>query len=773
MSEDEGSKSNLLKSLYDLPDLQEGMSLGIERGSLLKSFVNQRIGKLELRAYGAGEPPFINLRDALEDSAWTPVEETANTYQQTVSVPSTLSGSYTPRLWEGDTELPSKGSVADVDAVPGSFHVAEASDAWTISYHPSGSGPPTSNNRRVYWAARPTAYVGSIGRVDGGVCEGLHIAHPLSNAGCVQMGPGGTVRQCLLQDGGKHNLVHAGGRIEDVICLGSTPTSVRGPLAQSAISWFQDDNVTTPQDIVERNFIIVGTNGLASLGHTNGAGFTQAEVKGHVEIDTAFGGRWPEGAVIEGLYTRHSGTAPSADVIRYGQLDGNGPQRNGGNDNGVVVEDSVILYQALTRNLETGVSVTLRRCTVFAKDRQILRNVGGDAYDLTLEHCVLVNLGRGIGDSGASIDGDHCVFFDNRPDRELNHAGETLLADLQSATGGFANSAWLTVPQFRSFFQNGIEGWLRGDVRLNPDAAVTTASGDTLAGELPDGTPVADVGPQKHWDWAQTRPADGPPTQWPTPPETEEEGKRYISNPADWDWTQSPPTYIKTVENVLTAAYEMGQASGDEPDLVGTNDARVVTGNPGRTDSPYGTARTFNEDALFRTKELIFSDSKAGALISTPVLISSLSSSSALVSSKSGSEGVEVRIQSDGSVSAQFGYYQNPYVATLETPSDILSTDTWYLIQAWFDIIRGQVGVRVNDTEYHAAAGLLNGVRNDDGATVIGAQKNKTSKIEGAIGRLFFWDISPSRTDRDWLYNGGDYRSFGEVQNYSTTVPNP
>jgi hypothetical protein len=769
MSAEDVSPSASFYTLYDLPSLQDGATIGIERGSELASFVDQRLNSLELRAYGTGPPPFINLRDPLDDSAWDSLDGYANTYQQTVSTPSTISGAYTPRLWEEYTELPSKGSVSDVDAAPGSFHVEEDTDTWTISYHPSEGGDPTSSAQTVYWAARPTAYVGSTGRVDGGVCEGLHIAHPLSNAGCIQMGPGGVVDRCLLVDGGKHHLVIASGTIRDTVMTKAVPDDVRGILAKSIVAFFADsDHVQEAQDYRVEGVVFTNTPAQAYVGHSVPAGSTLT-IRGHVinEVDT--GGALPDIPVTwTGGYVNRCRWPTGVDTLRYAMYDG---REVTGNFqawlNDATIEQSV-LHGMISRRPNSA-TFTLRNCIVWGflgNAPMGFGNLSGNAMTYDFENCLLLGNGALRDDGRDTIRLRRCLLYD--PFNEVP-TGESL-SQLQTDHDVDGSNAYLTSDQLEALFFGDLRSPLKGDHRIDESANVTAADGTVYSGQLPDGTPLSEVGVTKTWDWSDNRAVPGRPTQWPTPPQDEADGTAYISAPDSWNWEGTPHENIRRTTNILTHAYEMsGSAGGGETDQIGTNDFSVTSGSPGSATIAGTSARTFDGNDVMKASPITPapSDVWGGMLlrIDTRPSESSAQYDWKLFSDAAPNNGHEVRADlSTDEIYYRIKQNRKDNEVSLRVPSSSYSVGIPFVLQFWTNKTLGEYGLRVDDTSAIQSAAI-------NGAAQIGLNQSSNARLmqNGAVATLgrfvFAVNTETSQEDRDWVYNDGNFRTIFEIQN--------
>jgi hypothetical protein len=92
------------------------------------------------------------------------------------------------------------------------------------------------------------------------------------------------------------------------------------------------------------------------------------------------------------------------------------------------------------------------------------------------------------------------------------------------------------------------------------------------------------------------------------------------------------------------------------------------------------------------------------------------------------------------------------------------------VVQMWNDPERGETGIRVSETESVFDTVIGGGLDTRGGPLVIGSQSGGGRHVDGAIGPLLWAEASPTPADRDWLYNGGSFRTLSEIQNRTVTV---
>jgi hypothetical protein len=97
----------------------------------------------------------------------------------------------------------------------------------------------------------------------------------------------------------------------------------------------------------------------------------------------------------------------------------------------------------------------------------------------------------------------------------------------------------------------------------------------------------------------------------------------------------------------------------------------------------------------------------------------------------------------------------------------VVTTATWYFVEAWHNAATNQIGVAVNgvgNTSTHTT-----GSRDETGPFQIGAL-NSGSHLDGVVDEFGYWkNYIPNSTERTWLYNAGVGRTIENIYVYGVT----
>jgi hypothetical protein len=751
-----------------LPSLSQGETIGIERGSLFRGKGNISPGAddTSVEAYGSGAPPEIDCSVLADHEAWSPVDNQSNIYRQEVDPPSFrgVANEAYPQAFEENREIPHRETVAEVENTPGSFNLDTSANPWVLYYHPTGSTDPRIDGKQLAYAYTPIGVnlAGPGIHNKSGVIKGLKVRRPLGGRGGVGPGVGGAVKKCLLYQGGKHHMIHPGGVIEDTVFAGSTIN--RGTLFSSAIAWFQGKHVTETYDAEVRRTVFRSMQANPSLSHDSN--FSESVIRGGVFYDVPRAGHWPgETLTMEGGYLYNArnipaikkGTGHVYDGLMVDGLDDERGTGGGVMRKGFTMRNSVVLSQGLTNTVEAGQSFSFENCVLIGKT---IRQKTDNTPSIRLKNCIIAALFSDVVGDGFSLDprSDHCIFVTRSDVSETDLNGNRRsLRQLQNDTGAFANSAFLTVEQWRNFF----EDWRRGDVRIRSDARVTHAEG-TVSSTLPDGTPLTEVGPQRYWNGNTNQLEDGRPTQWPTPPLDEEDDETFVKG--SWDWFQDPVDHENTVTlgDHLTAYWAMAGAPGDnEPDLIGQNDLEVLRGNTrsGRTDD-FHYRRFDGENGYLETDPNDALENPLRFWMAFPIRLQSFKEEqSILVAMKT--KGYRVKAVVKGAL--RFKLKHNAFTSFVNA-SITASTDQFQVVQMWSDPERALVGFRVGENEVVRDGAYGIGVNTGPKPFKLGAD------FSGDVGPWMIANAVPRQADRQWLGNDGRFRSLTEIRNHDMTM---
>lgn len=778
---DDGTQGNPFDSLDDVPNLEDQIRIGLERGSVFRDgYLSGAPANATVSTYGVGEPPLIDLSDRVDASAWTAVDGTVNVYRVEVPVPTFRNvpeNEVQEQLYENGTELPAQDTVADVEETPGSFFLDRGGAPWQLYYHSTDSADPRESQKTVAYAARPIGInltgIGASG--EGGRVEGIKIRRPLGFRGCAAVGAGGTIERCLFYEGGKHHTVHPGGMLRDTIFVRSTTNRRR--VFASACVWFQGQGVDEKQPVHAEYVIFRNLKATPFDHHTQGAGWeTPSRATGTVLWKTPHPGQLPAPLVSDGGYSYHSrgGITRAEDgnaTYRRYLIDGLGAQK--GADlirTDFTIEDSVVVDEILSRQPASGTTITIRNCVIVGA---FLQDQSGNRPTILFENCVFLAL------SGEPVthpfdlhpDTHHCLFFSGRSDEEVWFLGQSCsLSKLQSDTGAFQNSAWMSAEQFWEMYPE----WRRGNFLIPSGAEVTHADG-TVSTTLPDGTPIEAVGPQTHWDWNNREVAEGSPTQWPTPPITEEEDNAYSQNPQSWNWKGTPVDHRKNVSlsEGVTAFWPMNGERGDtETDLVGENPLSTVGGAPSGGTASHWSYRSFDgeNDYLQQDMPSAVLNDLPNLWISVPLRPKSNAKQYVIQGRVIGDTGFELKLQSDGGLTARMHLgFSGPIISV--STRDEIATEEWTIVQFWYSRSTGKMGIQNDGNSASVKYGAHNSfIRTLSAPFTIGAKNNGGWNFEGDIGPMMLATLPPQPEDRDWVYNEGTYRSLTEFENRTVEV---
>lgn len=771
-----GTRAEPVGSLDELAQLVSGGDLvRVERGSTFSSqAVLGGFDNVKFQPYGTGDLPFIDCSEELPDGDWSITSGQSNTYEQSVSPSTAGVPSVSARVFEDGEELQIQSSISDVEANPGSFYADQSSAPYVLYVHPTGSTTPSSDGKLYEWTKRSGAVIfRAFNELSPATIRGLVARRPLSESGTHQVPAGGTIQECLSIDGGKHHFIHGGGEIIDSISFGE-PTRD----AKISLVWFHGNGTPSfrPIEAYHENYMAIKTGGAGTFSTVAHKGFDPATVRGMVQYECVspqtnstddFRGVYAYSSTIGRLNKQATIQESIYDNIGVTGINGGRPRGNDVTYKNCVISDTL----ARKKTFSSSATTTFEKCVLISTSDLIFDDISSNGTSIELNNCLVINLRSNLrifADSGPLV-GDNCIFMAASPNVEVqldSNAGQAL-STLQADTGAFGNSVFATHDQYRSLMQGSIR---EGDMRINGSADVTAADGTVYSGQLPDGTPLTDVGIQRRWDYQQRQAVPGAPSQWPTPPTSLQECKTYVSDPSAHEWRG--PELITHKNEVslgdrLAAFWKMNGGSGeDELDEIGSN-TLVQTGGVGSGSNSDFPFRTFDntqrleigspDAALKRNRPL---------WVAAPVRPDDLSAPfSYIIKWFNNGDGYQVRQELDGQdLFVQLGGAElKKYFSVAQ--------GQFAIVQIWTNPVLGEGGVRlggvesISDRTFHARF-------QDPDATsfYVGGDGRSYRSFIGAIGPLMVANAYPTKADRDWLYNGGSYRTLSEIQNRTVTV---
>ena len=642
-----------------------------------------------------------------------------------------------------------------------------SSDPWVIYVHPTGSTDPSTDGKLYEWAARDYAVHmggGSAGGLQPTTVRGIVAQDQLAADGAIIVPGEGRIVQCMVERGGKHHFLHGGdGIVKDSVAYGQSSNYTGIPLV-----YFQPDSGSLPDlPVTVERYGNIKTERpyLTTNAHV---GFKPADIR----YCWAYASEGPfnsSGARFEGVYIEecHNTVRNTNIELIGGVLNGFGaPDSNSEARGDITIRDSLIANQRVTRVPLSSQSVTVENSVIISQGKTVFEDDRNENPDVILNRCIVV--GDPVDGSSTIAGGDDCIFVSPNDANEVWLGGfRGTLSDLQSNTGAFGNSVFCTMDQLGSLFQG---DYLKGDVRVSGNATVTDASGSVLS-TLPDGTLLQDIGMQRHPDFDAKTMVDGALPQWITPPKTQQEGRDFIADPDSHNW-QKPVSRKSEDVNLgasLLGYYEMSN-TGDEPDQTGQN-ADLPPLQPIAQKS--ATNWPYRECVDGGGRFVIDVSNLNGPLDSLPNrfwlavplrLRSNNLISGTVISFWRASKKRSFKIYYDKS-NSQYDIELHKDSGGPETFTAPDNVGDWQIFQLWVNHVTGERGLRIDDTETVVEPSSL---------SPMSGPRSNTDFLIGSnapvdVGPLMIADVSPDQQDRNWLYNGGSYRSLSAVQGRTVT----
>jgi hypothetical protein len=506
------------------------------------------VNSLVVYAYGTGNAPLLDASDAISAGSFSLSahgDAGGVCYEAAYTRGTGTEGGVDyVMLWEGDTRLTRRTSVALCAANAGSYY-ADPDDAAssTLYVHPYGSTNPTSDGKTYSVTMRGG---GLYARQRSGMnIEGIRTRRGWTHYGPLAPGATSIVRKAIVDGGGIHHLVTGGDLVEDVVAL-DLPS---GHPETYPVVFYRPDG--SANDAVARRVFVIGTTGVLNVSlfaHTDGATrwrsvtYDQCILTdgGRFDGDTAdktisncaaLRGTSPvalttrDTLLVERVLIRDGTTAPGQPALMQSDGPGSAAPRAVTIRNSVILITSADAAGAAITFANTAGTLLIENCVIyFADGFNDAIAVNLDGYDAsnrlaaTVRNCIIVtqqtdtrNVIRG---TACDYTGENNIFYCTAGAPAFSDGGTPVsgLAAWQAATGSDADSV-TGDPGFSGDVES-------GDFRL-------TAAGlaDTMG-----------CGPLAHWDYNTRAIVATPPVAWPTPPITLAEAEAYIADPQAWDF---------------------------------------------------------------------------------------------------------------------------------------------------------------------------------------------------------------------------------------------
>lgn len=588
---DDGNDGLTLATAFETLDVAEtallaignGASLALVRGSDWRDSVS--LGSttgVSVGVVGSGDVPVIRCTDVA--TGWT--QPDAGTYPNVWYLPNWISeldsSNYRLAAYEDGYELPNVASLALVNATEGRSFITTSPDGDDAIYiHATGSGDPNSNGKAYEVSKRVSGiYTAAIGDLGLSVVGPVIIERAPWTSGGIVTAVNGTLKRINIRDSARGAFLTSG-LVEDSIFSGGSPRTNSGTSNQLV---FFTTTAGSYTGTVRRCGFVAGDNPdsvtyesiSAVFSHNDQAGVTHnctTEQCWVVNIESMGGFRGGTHSHVA-PYIKQSG-CPVLDVASTGPV----PITYGLFNRGVgtaqltswdVVHTFEHCVSYAHKNIRTGDGFEVNNCIWWqpatANAHAIANVIGAGVPNFELNYSVCVtetwNRAMDMG-SSTSYTGDYNIFASFLSGRQARFryngventgAGATQykLKWWQDETGqdanscyilpadqtaGGANALWLAYAEAAGGTDLTTIGPSVGDFRINPSARVYSGADVAYIGTFPDDvTPITAVGPQFHWNWNTNAVASGPPTAWPTVPETEAEQATYINDPSGWDF---------------------------------------------------------------------------------------------------------------------------------------------------------------------------------------------------------------------------------------------
>ena len=217
----------------------------------------------------------------------------------------------------------------------------------------------------------------------------------------------------------------------------------------------------------------------------------------------------------------------------------------------------------------------------------------------------------------------------------------------------------------------------------------------------------------------------------------------------------------------LVAYWSLDESSGSAIDAYGDNDLTddvTVASTTGKVSN----CRDFEADSakyLYRTSTADLSMGDVDFSVQAWVQIESKSTTRTILA-KFATASAEYLLQHDNSID-RFQFVVKTLASTFKTAIannlGAPSLATWYLVHAWHDSVNNEIGIAVNAGTADTLANA-DGVQSGNDNFVLGLNNGSDNYWDGLIDEVGVWKKVLTSTERTWLYNSGNGRSYADIQ---------
>jgi hypothetical protein len=166
--------------------------------------ISPGIDNVLVASYGEGEPPLLDCSDIQENGSFAAMEGYPNVYSKVLQVAYSPSEPSWMSVWEDGKRLVRAASLQECSTTPGSyFAIDENSPSCTVYIHASDSSAVDQNDHLYECSVRHAGVYGYYAQYT--TLIGLRCRRNFCDGGSIKTGPYATLRDCIAEEGSKHN----------------------------------------------------------------------------------------------------------------------------------------------------------------------------------------------------------------------------------------------------------------------------------------------------------------------------------------------------------------------------------------------------------------------------------------------------------------------------------------------------------------------------------------------------------------------------------------